>query len=269
MSHETSPSTHRPYGIARVTRVWQVPRSTVYAQRNRRARPTPVAKRGPKPPQSDAELTAAVRAVIAASPFHGEGHRKIWARLRVQGLRTSKRRTLVVMRAADLLGPARLPTPVAARPHDGTIVTASPNVMWGTDATATVTLADGHVTIFGAIDHCTAECGGLHAAKYGTRFEGVGAGAPGRPRSLRDDGRRRGERAHDAPRPRQSVHEQRLSRRAPVPRHRVITGLRPPARGERLHRTVLPHPQGTAAVGAPLYGCRGLAAGAAHLQGDL
>ena len=173
MSHETSPSTHRPYGIARVTRVWQVPRSTVYAQRNRRARPTPVAKRGPKPPQSDAELTAAVRAVIAASPFHGEGHRKIWARLRVQGLRTSKRRTLVVMRAADLLGPARLPTPVAARPHDGTIVTASPNVMWGTDATATVTLADGHVTIFGAIDHCTAECVGLHAAKYGTRFEAL------------------------------------------------------------------------------------------------
>ena len=173
MSHETSPSTHRPYGIARVTRVWQVPRSTVYAQRNRRARPTPVAKRGPKPPQSDTELTAAVRAVIAASPFHGEGHRKIWARLRVQGLRTSKRRTLVVMRAADLLGPARLPTPVAARPHDGTIVTASPNVMWGTDATATVTLADGHVTIFGAIDHCTAECVGLHAAKYGTRFEAL------------------------------------------------------------------------------------------------
>ena len=81
MRHATSPSTHRPYGIARVTRVWQVPRSTVYAQRTRRARPTPVAKRGPKPPQSDAALTAAVRAVIAASPFHGEGHRKIWARL--------------------------------------------------------------------------------------------------------------------------------------------------------------------------------------------
>ena len=85
MSHETSPSTHRPYGIVRVTRVWQVPRSTVYAQRDRRARPTPWAKRGPKPPQSDAELTAAIRAVIAASPFHGEGHRKIWARLRAAG----------------------------------------------------------------------------------------------------------------------------------------------------------------------------------------
>ena len=33
------------------------------------------------------------------------------------------------------------------------------------------TLADGQVTIFVAIDHCTAECVGLHAAKYGTRFE--------------------------------------------------------------------------------------------------
>ena len=131
MSQATSPSTHQPYGIARVTRVWQVPRSTVYAQRDRRDRPTPWAKRGPKPPQSDAELTAAVRTVIAASPFHGEGHRKIWARLRAQGLRTSKRRTLVVMRAADLLGPTRLPTPVVARPHDGTIVTTRPNVMSG------------------------------------------------------------------------------------------------------------------------------------------
>ena len=42
MSHETSPSTHRPYGIVRVPRVWQVPRSTVYAQRDRRARPDAV-----------------------------------------------------------------------------------------------------------------------------------------------------------------------------------------------------------------------------------
>ena len=41
MSQATLPSTHQPYGIARVTRVWQVPRSTVYAQRDRRDRPTP------------------------------------------------------------------------------------------------------------------------------------------------------------------------------------------------------------------------------------
>ncbi len=40
MSHETSPSTQQPYGIARVTRVWQVPRSTVYARRDRRDHPS-------------------------------------------------------------------------------------------------------------------------------------------------------------------------------------------------------------------------------------
>ena len=45
--------------------------------------------------------------------------------------------------------------------------------MWGTDATATVTLADGPVTIFGAIDHGTAEGVGRHAATYGTRFEAL------------------------------------------------------------------------------------------------
>ena len=77
------------------------------------------------------------------------------------------------MRAADLLGPTRLPVPVVESPHDGTIVTTCPNVMWGTDSTATVTLANGQVTIFGAIDHCTAECVGLHAAKYSTRFEAL------------------------------------------------------------------------------------------------
>jgi putative transposase len=34
---------------------------------------------------SDAALLAAIRAGLAASPFHGEGHRKVWARLRAAG----------------------------------------------------------------------------------------------------------------------------------------------------------------------------------------
>ncbi len=77
------------------------------------------------------------------------------------------------MRAADHLSPARQPTPVVDRPHDGTIVTAQPNVRWGTDATAAVTHVDGAVTIFAAIDHCTAECVGIHAATRGDRFEAL------------------------------------------------------------------------------------------------
>ena len=45
--------------------------------------------------------------------------------------------------------------------------------MWGIDATATVTLGDGQVTVFASIDHCTAECVGIHAAKPATRFEAL------------------------------------------------------------------------------------------------
>jgi putative transposase len=173
MSRRTSPSTHRPYGIARVLRVWDLPRSTFYAQRERRAQPA-TGRRGRTPTLDDAALLAQIRVVIAESPFHGEGHRKIWARLRaLKGVRTSMRRVLRVMREAELLAPTRQPAPVVERPHDGTIVTNRPNVMWGTDATAAVTLVDGTATIFAAIDHCTAECVGIHAARHGDRFEAL------------------------------------------------------------------------------------------------
>jgi transposase InsO family protein len=173
MSRRTSPSTHRPYGIARVLRVWELPRSTFYAQRERRAQPA-TGRRGRTPTLDDAALLAQIRTVIAESPFHGEGHRKIWARLRaLKGVRTSMRRVLRVMREAELLAPSRQLEPVAEHPHDGTIVTERPNVMWGTDATAAVTLLDGAATIFAAIDHCTAECVGIHAARHGDRFEAL------------------------------------------------------------------------------------------------
>ncbi|MBK6675878.1 MAG: hypothetical protein IPG52_03135 [Rhodocyclaceae bacterium] len=35
------------------------------------------ARRGPKPKVSDADLLAAIRADLEASPFIGEGHRKV------------------------------------------------------------------------------------------------------------------------------------------------------------------------------------------------
>jgi len=57
--------------------------------------------------------------------------------------------------------------------HDGTILTARPDVMWGTDATSCLTRREGTATIFIAIDHCTAECVGIHAANPGTRFEAL------------------------------------------------------------------------------------------------
>ncbi len=131
-------------------------------------------RRGRTPTLDDAALLAPIRVVIAERPFHGEGPRKIWARLRaLKGVRTSMRRVLRVMRDAELLAPARQPDPVVERPHDGTIVTERPNVMWGTDATAAVTTLEGAPTIFAAIDHCTAECVGIHAAPHGNRFEAL------------------------------------------------------------------------------------------------
>jgi transposase InsO family protein len=46
-------------------------------------------------------------------------------------------------------------------------------MMWGTDMTATYTREDGQVAIFIAVDHYSAECVGIHAAKQGTRFEAL------------------------------------------------------------------------------------------------
>jgi putative transposase len=174
MSRAGSPSAGRPYGLARTCRVLEVPRSTVYAARARRQRLVPLGRRGPKTAWTDAELTERIRQVLAAAPFVGEGYRKVWARLRAaaEPVRTSKGRVLRLMRAAGLLAPTRLGTAHGPKAHDGTIIPEAPDVMWGTDATGCLT-GEGHATIFFAVDHFTAECVGIHAARRGTRFEAL------------------------------------------------------------------------------------------------
>lgn len=116
-------------------------------------------------------LTAHIWQVLVTSPFLGEGHRKVWARLRAQGIRTSNPRALRLIRQADLWAPSRVPRVVGPRIHDGTITTERPNQMCGTDATSTVTVEDGAVTVFIGVDHCTLKGIGIHAAKRATRFE--------------------------------------------------------------------------------------------------
>src|SRR4029078_9276960 len=96
-------------------------------------------RRGPAGPLPDPALTAEIRAVLAASPFHGEGHRKVWARLRLKGIRTSLRRVLRLMREHDLLAPSRTGAPRGPRSHDGTIIPEAIDTMWGTDLTDTIT----------------------------------------------------------------------------------------------------------------------------------
>jgi putative transposase len=172
MSRTVSPSSKKPYGVARVISLWRLARSSFYAARQREQHPREPMKRGPRV-FSDEELVAEIRQLLAAPVFAGEGYRKIWARLRHKGVRTSKDRVLRLLRANQLLSPARQSEPVRTNPHEGTIVTELPDQMWGTDATATSTEVEGTVTIFAAIDHCTAECVGIHVVKKANRFEAL------------------------------------------------------------------------------------------------
>lgn len=172
MSRTVSPSINQPYGVARVTAVWNLARSSFYAARHRQQQPHEPQKRGPKV-LSDEELVTEIRALLAQPVFMGEGYRKIWARLRFKGVRTSKDRVLRLLGEHQLLSPSRQPQPTPGNPHEGTIVTTAPDQMWGTDATATFTEAEGSVTVFAAVDHCTAECVGIHVVKKATRFEAL------------------------------------------------------------------------------------------------
>ena len=137
------------------------------------AEPPPCpARRGPVGACSDAELLEHIRAQILGSRLHGEGYRKIWARLRHAGLRTAARRVRRLMRQHGLLAPHRVGRP-EQRAHDGTITTTAVDVMWGTDMTETVTLREGRARVFVAVDHCSGECVGNHAARSGNRFEAL------------------------------------------------------------------------------------------------
>lgn len=171
MSHAASPSTGKRYGVAGVCRVWDVARSTVYARRQA-ARPSRAPRRrGPRTLWSDEELVGHIRAVLEAGGFVGEGYRKVRARLRMIGVRTSKRRPLRLMRENSLLAPTRAGSPHGPNAHDGTITTSRPDEMWGIDITSTLTRHEGAASIFVLVDHCTAECMGLHATLRATRFE--------------------------------------------------------------------------------------------------
>lgn len=174
MIAERSPSVNRPFGVALACRLLERSRSSVYWHRGAALRAEiPNSKRGPKTAWSDEELTQKIRLVLASSPFVGEGHRKVWARLRQINVRSSQRRVLRLMREANLLAPTRAQRVLGPHVHDGTITTSRPNERWGIDATSVWTDDEGVVTVFAAIDHCTAECVGSHAAKRATRFEAL------------------------------------------------------------------------------------------------
>jgi transposase InsO family protein len=150
--------------------VWRLARSSVYAATALPPTPGPPGKRGPKTVLSDEAVVAGIRTVLAETPFHGEGYRKVRARLAHRGLAVSGKRVLRLMRQHQLLAPRRLGPPNGNPAHDGTIITDRPNVMWGTDATRFYTEQDGWCWCFGAIDHYCDDVVGWHVAKRGDRW---------------------------------------------------------------------------------------------------
>jgi putative transposase len=173
MSGTASSATAKPYDVKLVCRTWEQPRSSYYAHHRAAELPVKVAlpgKRGPKTALSDDQLLELIRADLATSPFQGEGHRKVWARLRVRhGVKVGRRRVLRLMRENNLLSPHR-GRRGHPNPHEGEIITQAPNRMWGTDGAKVFTVEEGWGWLFVAVEHWTAECMGWHVCKQGTRF---------------------------------------------------------------------------------------------------
>ena len=167
-----SPGVGRPYGAKRVCSILGIARSSFYSWRQARMNSSQPSRRprGPVPEVDDDRLLSFIRDTIDTSPFHGEGHRKIHARIRrTKGIRVGRRRVLRLMRENHLLAPGRVPK---GEPnlHEGHIVTDEPNVMWGTDGARVVTSDDGNVWVFATLEHWNAECLGWHVAEWGNRF---------------------------------------------------------------------------------------------------
>lgn len=173
MSATASEATGKNFGLERVCRVWERSRSAIYARREgaqKRAEGWVPQRRGPKPKISDEALLDAIRADLARSPFVGEGHRKVHARLRIlDDIRVGRTRVRRIMRENKLLSPHRVRQGTDKK-HDGQIITPEPNLMWGTDGVRIFTLDDGWVWIFSAVEHWSAECVGSHVCKVGSRF---------------------------------------------------------------------------------------------------
>src|SRR5829696_5504912 len=149
---------------------WGMPRSSFYAARTVSEAPTPGRRRGPRPVVDDAGLLEAIRRDLDRSPVSGEGHRKVWARLRaLDGIRVGRDRVLRLMRENALLSPHRGPQR-PANDHAGRITPDAPGVMWGTDAAVIPTVEDGNVALFVVVEHWNAEALGWHVAEKADRF---------------------------------------------------------------------------------------------------
>ena len=122
---------------------------------------------------SDLAVLKRVQEVLKERPFLGEGHRKIHAALRLEGVMVGRDRLLRILRENNLLAPHRSGQSLGPKSHEGTIGTDRPNEIWGTDLTFTMTEEDGPVAVFVAVEHFNSGCMGIHASLKANRFEAM------------------------------------------------------------------------------------------------
>ena len=174
MSATTSATTGRHYGLQRVCRAWERSRAALYARRTqaeRRRQGDGPARRGP-PALALGRAAArgdSHRPGPVAVPGRGPSEGACAPADRRRDLGRARTRVLRVMRAHGVLSPHRGRQGDPNR-HAGTIITAAPRVMWGTDGVRVFTMADGWGWTFAAVDHWNAECVGWHVCKVGSRF---------------------------------------------------------------------------------------------------
>jgi len=123
-------------------------------------------KPGPKVQVDDKMLLQSILEVMTASPFVTEGVKKVHARLRRKGIKASRNRVNLIMRAHGLLSPQRHEQGEEKK-HDGTIIPDSINQIWGTDGTLFGTVNGDLLWLFAVIDHHSDEVLGWHIVEVG------------------------------------------------------------------------------------------------------
>lgn len=165
MSQQCSPRTNKLYGLKRVSKVGGLSRSSFYYKPKTKAA---MAKPGPEAAYDDAKLFKLIKKDLSASPFYGEGHRKVAFRLK-RRIKVSKHRVLKVMRDHNLLAPVHRGSR-KRRTHNGKLAEAAPDLTWGTDGTRFYVKKEGWCWLFIVIDHFNSEVIGWHLAKTGSKF---------------------------------------------------------------------------------------------------
>lgn len=109
-------------------------------------------KRGPQVVFSDEAVLLAVKDILKAPMFYGEGYKKLKVRLEHQGIKVGKERLLALLKAHDLLAHQRLPKTGGGRKHEGTIIAEQPNMLYACDIKEWRCLS-GKFYMFSVIDH--------------------------------------------------------------------------------------------------------------------